>query len=263
MGARPPAFDHGIGMTKTERASDRWSFWIDRGGTFTDVIGRSSDGALHALKLPSRSSTYADAAVEAMRRLLELAPDEPFPASRVAAIRVGTTVATNALLERTGAKTLLVCTQGFADVLAIGDQTRPKLFALDIERPTPLYAGVIEASERLAADGSVVTPLDEAALAMALANAARDGFESVAIAFLHSDLDPRHEILAADLARAAGFACVALSSEVSPLPKFVERAETTVIDAYLTPPLRAYAGDLSRAVAGADLSFMTSGGGLA
>jgi len=241
----------------------RWSFWIDRGGTFTDVIGVSPAGETHTLKLPSQSPAYEDAAIEAMRRLLDLRPDESFPALRVAAIRVGTTVATNALLERAGAKTLFVTTQGFADALLIGDQTRPSLFALDIERPAPLYSGVVEARERLAADGGVVTRLDEAALDEALKRAAREGFESVAIAFVHSDLNPRHEARAADLARAAGFAYVATSSEVSPLPKFIERAETTVIDAYLTPPLRAYAEGLARAVAGADLTFMTSGGGLA
>ena len=250
-------------MTPAQRASGRWSFWIDRGGTFTDVIGKSPDSGCHTLKLPSRSSGYADAAVEAMRRLLGVAPGAPFPASEVAAIRVGTTVATNALLERTGAKTLFVATQGFADALIIGDQTRPNLFALDIEKPPPLYAGVVEATERLDADGAVVTPLDEAHLAAQFARANADGFESIAIAFLHSDLNPVHEARAADIARAAGFAYVAVSSEVSPLPKYLERAQTTVADAYLTPPLRAYAEGLAQAVAGAQLYFMTSNGGLA
>jgi 5-oxoprolinase (ATP-hydrolysing) len=250
-------------MTHPERADERWSFWIDRGGTFTDVIGRSPDRAHHTLKLPSRSIAYADAAVEAMRRLLGATPDAPFPAAQVAAIRVGTTVATNALLERTGAKTLFVATLGLADALIIGDQTRPDLFALDIRKPAPLYVGVVEARERLAADGSVVTPLDEFHLAAQFADAAAQGFESVAIAFLHSDLNPAHEARAADLARAAGFSYVAVSSEVSPLPKYLERAQTTVADAYLTPPLRAYAESLSKAMAGAELYFMTSNGGLA
>ena len=250
-------------MTKTQRARERWSFWIDRGGTFTDIIGRAADGVHHTLKLPSRSPLYEDAAVEGMRRLLDLGPGGAFPAARIEAIRVGTTVATNALLERTGAKTLFVATEGFADALVIGDQTRPKLFVLDVVKPTPLYGAVIEARERLAADGGVVMTLDEDRLAAGLAEAVADGFESVAIAFLHSDLNPAHEQRAATLARAAGFAYVALSSEVSPLPKYLERAETTVADAYLTPPLRAYADRLSRAVAGADLYFMTSNGGLA
>jgi 5-oxoprolinase (ATP-hydrolysing) len=250
-------------MPPSQRTDDRWSFWIDRGGTFTDVIGRDAGGVHHTLKLPSRSPAYADAAVEAMRRLLGLPPAEPFPARRVEAIRVGTTVATNALLERTGAPTLLITTEGFADALAIGDQTRPELFALEIIKPAPLYATVIETRERLAADGSVVTPLDETALTDALAAARADGLESAAIAFVHSDLNPDHELAAAAIARAAGFAYVAISSEVSPLPKFIPRAETTVADAYLTPPLRAYAQSLASAVGGANLYFMTSGGGLA
>jgi 5-oxoprolinase (ATP-hydrolysing) len=245
------------------RVGGRWRFWIDRGGTFTDVIGVSPDGATHTLKLPSTSSAYGDAAVEAMRRLLKLSSGEPFPAHRVAEVRVGTTVATNALLERAGARTLLVVTRGFADALLIGDQARPRLFDLVIEKPAPLYAGVIEADERLTADGSVLKPLDETALASLLEKAVRDGFESVAIAFVHSDLNPAHEARAASLAQAAGFAYVAVSSDVSPLPKFVERAETCVVDAYLTPALHAYAGSLAAALAGADLAFMMSGGGLA
>jgi len=142
----------------------RLAFWIDRGGTFTDVIGRADDGVELSLKLLSASPAYDDAAVEAMRRILGVAPGAPFPADRVEAIKMGTTVATNALLERRGAKTLFVTTEGFADSLLIGDQARPDLFALNIVRPAPLYSGVVEASERLAADGAVVRPLDEAAL---------------------------------------------------------------------------------------------------
>jgi 5-oxoprolinase (ATP-hydrolysing) len=239
-----------------------WSFWIDRGGTFTDVIAQASDGEETSLKLLSASPAYEDAAVEAMRRVLRAAPGEPFPAHRVTAIKMGTTVATNALLERAGATTLLVVTTGFADALTIGDQARPDLFALDIERPAPLHAGVVEAAERLAADGAVVTPLDEAALASALARARAEGFTSVAIAFLHADLNPAHEQAAGALARAAGFEFVALSHEVSPLPRFVPRAETTVADAYLTPILQAYVQQVARAVGGAPLYFMTSAGAL-
>ena len=216
-----------------------WSFWIDRGGTFTDVIARADDGQEVSLKLLSASPAYADAAVEAMRRVLGAAPGDPFPAARVQAIKMGTTVATNALLERAGAKTLLVVTAGFADALVIGDQARPDLFALNIERPAPLYSGVVEAAERLAADGAVVAPLDEAALMAALRQARAEGFTSAAIAFLHADLNPAHEARAGELARAAGFPFVALSHEVSPLPRFVPRAETTVADAYLTPILQA------------------------
>ncbi|MEO8927439.1 MAG: hydantoinase/oxoprolinase family protein, partial [Caulobacteraceae bacterium] len=249
-------------MRESRRGEARWSFWIDRGGTFTDVIATTPRGAERTLKLPSKSPAYSDAAVEAMRRLLDLAADAPFPAQRVAAIRMGTTVATNALLERTGARTLFVTTAGFADALVIGNQTRPRLFALDIVKAAPLHAGVVEADERLAADGAVVRPLDEAALARALEAAVEAGFESAAIAFLHSDLNPDHERRAEAIARAAGFPFVAVSSEVSPLPRFIPRAETTVADAYLTPRLRAHVQDLERAVAGTDLYFMTSGGGL-
>uniref|UniRef100_UPI00286B5644 hydantoinase/oxoprolinase N-terminal domain-containing protein n=1 Tax=Phenylobacterium sp. TaxID=1871053 RepID=UPI00286B5644 len=153
-----------------------WSFWIDRGGTFTDVIGRASDGTELSSKLLSASPSYDDAAVEAMRRTLGVAPGEPFPAVRVAAIKMGTTVATNALLERAGARTLFITTQGFADALVIGDQSRPDLFALNIIRPDPLYSGVVEADERLAADGAVVTPLDSSGLAGRLAEARAEGF---------------------------------------------------------------------------------------
>jgi len=240
----------------------RCAFWIDRGGTFTDVIGRWDDGVEVSLKLLSASPAYEDAAVEAMRRILDVAPGAPFPAARVEAIKMGTTVATNALLERRGAKTLFVTTEGFADALLIGDQTRPELFALNIDRPAPLYAGVVEAVERLAADGAVVAALNEAALRAKLQAAVAEGFTSAAIAFLHADLNPDHERAAGEIASAAGFAFVALSSEVSPLPRFVPRAETTVADAYLTPVLRAYVRRVADAVAGAPLYFMTSAGGL-
>ncbi|MDP1632852.1 MAG: hydantoinase B/oxoprolinase family protein [Caulobacter sp.] len=249
-------------MTTGTDTTPGWTFWIDRGGTFTDVIGRAPDGAETSLKLLSASPSYADAAVEAMRRLLAVEPGRPFPANRVAAIKMGTTVATNALLERKGARTLLVTTRGHADSIVIGDQSRPELFALDIVRPPPLYAGVVEATERLAADGAVVTALDAPALAADLTRARAEGFTSVAIAFLHSDLNPAHERTAGDIARAAGFDYVALSHEASPLPRFVPRAETAVADAYLTPILRAYVRQVTEAVEGAPLWFMTSAGAL-
>ena len=249
-------------MNDRPAPSPGWDFWIDRGGTFTDVIGRSPDGVEHTLKLPSALAAYDDAGVEAMRRLLGAAPGAAFPAERVSAVKMGTTVATNALLERKGAKTLLVTTQGFADALVIGDQARPRLFDLDIDKSPPLFAGVIEADERLDASGAVVRPLDEAALARAFAAVAGEGYESIAVAFLHADLNPDHERRAGALARAAGFAAVSLSSEVSPLPRFIARAETTVVDAYLTPVLGAYVSRLEAALAGAPLYFMTSAGAL-
>ena len=239
-----------------------WNFWIDRGGTFTDVIGRASDGGETSLKLLSSSPAYPDAAVEAMRRILGAGPGDAFPAARVEAIKMGTTVATNALLERTGAKTLFVTTKGFADSLVIGDQARPDLFALHIVRPEPLYTGVIEACGRLAADGAEVRPLDRVALTEALEMALAEDFTSVAIAFLHADLNPAHERAAGEIARGLGYPFVALSHEVSPLPRFIPRAETTVADAYLTPVLQAYVRQVADAVAGAPLYFMTSAGGL-
>ncbi len=246
----------------TTNGADMFEFWIDRGGTFTDVIGRSSAGRLATLKLLSASPAYADAAVEGMRRMLGVAADAAFPAARVVAIKLGTTVATNALLERKGAKTLFVATEGFADALIIGDQTRPSLFALHIEKPTPLYAGVVAADERLDASGAVLRPLDAAALAERLKAAVAEGFTSAAIAFLHADLNPTHEVEAGKIAHEAGFEFVALSHQVSPAPRYLPRAETTVADAYLTPVVRAYAGQLAEAVGGAPLYFMTSAGGL-
>ena len=243
-----------------------WRFWIDRGGTFTDVIGQVASGpdagAETSLKLLSASSAYPDAAVEAMRRILGAAPGAPFPAGRVESIKMGSTVATNALLERAGAKTLFVTTEGFADAVLIGDQARPELFALTIVRPPPLYSGVVEAGERLDATGAVVRPLDREALAEKLTSALAQGYASAAIAFLHADLNPAHERAAGEIAKAVGFKFVALSHEVSPLPRFIPRAETTIADAYLTPVLQSYVRHVAGAVAGAPLHFMTSAGGL-
>ncbi|MDO8411296.1 MAG: hydantoinase B/oxoprolinase family protein [Phenylobacterium sp.] len=240
-----------------------WSFWIDRGGTFTDVIARRDDGEVLTLKLLSASNAYADAAVEAMRRVLKASPGAAFPAEMVRAIRMGTTVATNALLERRGAPTLFLTTRGFGDALRLGDQTRPDLFALNIVRPEPLYAMAAEVTERLDATGGVVAALDEDEVRQVLAKARGQGCVSVAIAFMHSDLSGAHERRAGELAAAAGFEFVALSHEVSPLPRFLPRAETTVADAYLTPVLQAYVRQVAEAVAGAPLYFMTSAGALA
>ncbi len=240
-----------------------WTFAIDRGGTFTDVVGVSPQGVEHILKLPSTSPRYEDAGVEAMRRLLGASAGAPFPAEIVASIKIGTTVATNALLERAGARTLLVTTRGFADALAIGDQTRPDLFALEVRRAPPLYAGVLEVDERLGADGGVVKSLDEEALKRSLGEVGAAGFDSAAVAFLHSDINPAHEQRAADILREAGLTHVTLSSEASPLPKFVPRAETAVADAYLTPVLGGYVRGLTGQVSGAPVFFMTSAGALA
>ncbi len=241
-----------------------WQFWIDRGGTFTDIVARHPDGRLSAHKLLSEApGRYDDAAVEGMRRVLGLDPDAPFPAGRVEAIKMGTTVATNALLERRGTPTLFLVTRGFRDALVIAQQNRPRLFALRIERPPPLYARVAEVDERIAADGTVLRPLDEAALRAELDAAREAGLGAVAIAFLHGYRYPAHEERAAALARAAGFAQVSVSHEVSPLAKLVPRGQTTVADAYLSPVLRRYVARVSDAVGRAPLYFMQSSGGLA
>ena len=186
--------------------SGQWEFWIDRGGTFTDVVARRPDGGIETAKLLSENPEhYADAAVEGIRRCLSLPPGAPIPDGAIAAVKMGTTVATNALLERKGERVLLVITKGFGDLLRIGTQARPDLFALHIDRPDLLYEQVVEAEERLDADGNVITELDEAALAAALSAARAEGIDAVAIAFLHAHIAPKHEIRAAALARGAGF----------------------------------------------------------
>ena len=240
-----------------------WQFWIDRGGTFTDIVARRPDGGLETRKLLSNNpGQYADAAVEGMRRVLGLEPCDAFPAEEVRAIKMGTTVATNALLERAGAPTALIVTKGFRDALLIGQQTRPALFALDIQRPAPLYERVIEAEERLAEDGTVLAALDEAALRRELEAARAQGIEAAAIAFVHGYRYPAHERRAAELAAEAGFSQISASHEVAPLIKLVPRGQTAVADAYLSPVLTRYVRQVSDAVAGAPLFFMQSSGGL-
>ncbi|MEE2566067.1 hydantoinase B/oxoprolinase family protein [Hyphobacterium marinum] len=243
--------------------SGDWEFWIDRGGTFTDVIARAPDGRVTAKKLLSESPDYADAASEGIRRFLDLKPGEPIPAERIAAVKMGTTVATNALLERKGEKTLFAVTEGFADLLVIGDQTRPDIFAMKIDRPAPLHHRVLEIDERLDASGSVVRPLDENAARAGFADARKDGCATIAIALMHAYANPAHEQRLAALARDAGFETIILSSVASPLVKIVPRASTTVLDAYLTPVLKDYAGRVAARLDGAPLYFMQSSGGLA
>lgn len=240
----------------------RWEFWIDRGGTFTDVLAREPGGRVRAMKLLSECPDYPDAASEGVRRFLGLKSNEAIPAEMIAAVKMGTTVATNALLERKGAPTLFVVTEGFADLLVIGDQTRPDIFAMKIDRPEPLHHHVLEVSERLAADGSVVTRLDEAAALSGLKAARAAGCRTAAIACLHAYANPAHEKRLGELAREAGFDTIILSSEASPLVKIVPRASTTVLDAYLTPVLKDYAGRVAERLDGAPLYFMQSSGGL-
>jgi 5-oxoprolinase (ATP-hydrolysing) len=241
-----------------------WQFWIDRGGTFTDIVARRPDGTLITHKLLSENpGHYEDAALHGIRELLELAPDERLPAAAITVVKMGTTVATNALLERTGEPTVFVTTRGFGDALRIGYQNRPKIFALNIELPDPLHAHVIEADERITADGELLTPLDEAALKRDLEDAFSQGFRSVAIVFMHAYRYPRHERRAAAIARDAGFPQVSVSHEASPLMRFVSRGDTTVVDAYLSPILRRYIDRVSAELGATRLLFMQSNGGLA
>ncbi|MFD3536361.1 hydantoinase B/oxoprolinase family protein [Streptomyces sp. NPDC058664] len=241
----------------------RWEFWIDRGGTFTDIVGRRPDGRLVTRKLLSHApARQQDAAVAGIRLLLGLAPDEPVPADRIAVVKMGTTVATNALLERRGEPTVLLVTEGFRDALRIAYQNRPRLFDRHIVLPEAVYARVIEVPERVDAHGHVVRPLDEPAVTEALAAAHRDGFRSAAVVLLHGYRHPAHEARIAEIARDTGFPQISCSYEVSPLIKLVPRGDTTVVDAYLSPILRRYVDEVARELAGIRLMFMQSNGGL-
>src|SRR5258707_55815 len=222
-------------------AQAQWDFWIDRGGTFTDVVGRKPDGSLVAHKLLSENpEAYKDAAVQGIRDLLGLTKDDAIPAGRVGAVKMGTTVATNALLERKGDPTLLVITKGFRDALRIGYQARPKIFAKQIIKPEMLFERVVEVDERVRADGTIEKAPDLAVVRAALEAAKADGIKAVAIVFMHAYRYADHEKAVAALARELNFAQVSVSHEVSPLIKLVGRGDTTVVDAYLSPILRRY-----------------------
>lgn len=246
----------------------KWNFFIDRGGTFTDVVAQSPDGTLSSSKLLSEDPRYDDAALEGIRRALGIKSGAAIAPGQVGEVRMGTTVATNALLERKGERLVLVTTRGLKDQLRIGYQNRPKLFALNIELPDMLYESVIEANERVSAEGHILHPLEEDRLAADLREAHAAGFNACAIVFMHGYKYPAHETRAAEIARAAGFTQVSTSHDTVPLMKFVSRGDTTVADAYLSPVLAHYANRISAALAadGSDdarLLFMTSNGGLA
>jgi len=260
-----------VSTARRRQASDHrkaWDFWIDRGGTFTDVIGRSPDGRLDVRKMLSENSgAYTDAAVAGIRAILGIAQGEPVPKGRIGFVKMGTTVATNALLERKGEKTLLLTTAGFCDALEIGNQARPDIFAKRIVKPEQLYAGVMEVAERVRADGSIEQALDAEEVRRQIAQAKRDGYQAVAIVFMHAWRYPQHERMAAALAREAGFTQVSTSHETSPLIKFIGRGDTTVADAYLTPILKRYVDLVGRELNagekdGPRLMFMMSSGGL-
>lgn len=243
--------------------SRRWQFWIDRGGTFTDIVGLRPDGTVATHKLLSENpEQYADAAVAGIRHLLGLAAGEPVTPAQVEVVKMGTTVATNALLERKGEPTALFTTRGFRDALRIAYQNRPRLFDLNIVLPELLYREVVEVDERVGAHGDVVQPLDEAALRAQMRQVFDSGIRAVAIVFLHGYRYTAHEAAAARIARETGFAQVSVSHEVSPLMKLVSRGDTTVVDAYLSPILRRYVEQVAREMPGVNLQFMQSSGGL-
>ena len=243
-----------------------WQFWIDRGGTFTDIVARKPDGTILIDKLLSENvSMYKDAAIAGIKRILNLKNEDKIPTDKIASVKMGTTVATNALLERKGDRTLLLITKGFGDLLRIGYQNRPLLFDLNIQLPELLYDRVVEVSERLDAQGKIVKKLDENQVKIALKKAKNDGINSVAIAFMHSYINPDHENIIAKIAENENFDQISVSHKVSPLIKLVGRGDTTVVDAYLSPILRRYVNQVSEELEedkSTKLMFMQSNGGL-
>ncbi len=243
-----------------------WQFWIDRGGTFTDIVARKPDGTILIDKLLSENvSMYKDAAIAGIKRILKLKNEDKIPTDKIASVKMGTTVATNALLERKGDRTLLLITKGFGDLLRIGYQNRPLLFDLNIQLPELLYDRVVEVSERLDAKGKIITKLDENQVKIALKKAKNDGINSVAIAFMHSYINPDHENIIAKIAENENFDQISVSHKVSPLIKLVGRGDTTVVDAYLSPILRRYVNQVSEELEedkSTKLMFMQSNGGL-
>ena len=241
----------------------RWQFWIDRGGTFTDIVARQPDGALRTAKLLSENAqAYPDAAIAGIRQLMGVANDAPIPVEQIEAVKMGTTVATNALLERKGEKTLLAITTGFGDQLRIGYQNRPRIFDMDIRLPELLYSEVIEVDERIGAHGEIISALDEVAVKQALLDAWQRGYRAVAVVLMHGYRFRQHEARVAAIARETGFTQVSVSSEVSPVMKIVSRGDTAVVDAYLSPILRRYVEQVANELPGTRLYFMQSNGGL-
>ena len=252
----------------------QWQFWVDRGGTFTDIVAKTPAGQLRTHKLLSENpEQYKDAAIAGIRHLLGLPKDASIPADQIEAVKMGTTVATNALLERKGEDTALLITAGLKDALYIGYQTRPDIFALNIERPELLYKTVVEVDERIAADGDVVKPLNEAQIRMDLQILFNEGYRSVAIVLMHGYRFQQHEQVIESLAKHIGFTQISVSHKVSPLQKLVSRGDTTVVDAYLSPVLRKYVNQVeselnarsvssSTQLPASPLFFMQSNGGL-
>ena len=244
-------------------AQSRWRFWIDRGGTFTDIVARAPDGSLKTRKLLSHQPRQSpDAPVQGIREVLNLAPGDPIPSQAIAEVRMGTTVVTNALLERKGEPIALAITRGFRHALAIGNQARPRLFDLEIRRPEVLYNQVVEIEERIDAQGEVIHPLNHSRTRATLQAVHEAGIRTMAIVFLHSYHAPAHEQACGAIAADIGFQHISLSHQVSPLIKLVGRGETTVVDAYLSPLLRRYVDHLAAELGDVPLLFMQSNGGL-
>ncbi|MBA4327425.1 MAG: 5-oxoprolinase, partial [Polaromonas sp.] len=249
--------------TPSNTGIGRWQFWIDRGGTFTDIVAKKPDGSLVTHKLLSENpEQYRDAAVAGIRHLLGLKAGEAVSADVVDCVKMGTTVATNALLERKGEPTLLVTTHGFRDALRIAYQNRPRLFDRHIVLPELLYSAVVEAQERVGAQGEVLQALDEALLKQELQAQYRKGLRSVSIVFMHGYRYTDHEKAAKRIAQQLGFTQISTSHETSPMMKFVSRGDTTVVDAYLSPILRRYVEQVAGEMPGVKLFFMQSSGGL-
>jgi 5-oxoprolinase (ATP-hydrolysing) len=244
-------------------ASNQWQFWIDRGGTFTDIVARAPDGTLSTHKLLSENpGRYRDAAIAGIKTVLGIPLDQPIPPGLIEAVKMGTTVATNALLERKGERVLLVVNRGFADVLRIGNQARPRLFDLAITLPSMLYERVAEIAGRVGIDGEEIEPLDEYTARHHFAQARAAGINACAIVLMHAWKYPAHEQRLAELAREAGFTQVSASHAVSPLLRLIPRGDTTVVDAYLSPILRRYVDHVASELTGTRLYFMQSNGGL-
>src|SRR6202046_1319723 len=244
--------------------SGRWEFWIDRGGPSTDGVARRPDGRLAVRKLLSEDpGRYEDAVLAGIRGLLGVPVSQPIPAGMIGSVRLGTTVATNALLQRRGEPTVLVISRGFRDALRIGYQNRPRIFARQIILPELLYSRVIEVTERVGAHGEVVAALDEEAAARDLRAAYDDGLRAVAVVCLHGYRYPAHEARLGDIARDIGFTQVSESHATSPLMKLVSRGDTTVVDAYLSPILSRYVDRVTAELNGTPVLFMQSNGGRA
>ena len=241
----------------------KWQFWVDRGGTFTDVVARTPEGRIITRKLLSENpEQYADAALQGIRNILKIKSADVIPHELLESVKMGTTVATNALLERTGTPTVLAITRGFKDALRIAYQNRPKLFELDITLPQLLYQDVVEIEERVSAQGDVLVPFNSTVATEQLKQIFNRGIRAIAIVLMHGYRYHHHEQQLAEIAAEIGFTQISLSHQTSPLMKLVSRGDTTVVDAYLSPILRQYIDQVAAELGGTQLMFMQSNGGL-